>query len=131
MPYVEGNYRVLRDREKRAIAGFSRGGGQSLFTGFQHLDQFAWIGFYSAYLTPEVFGKYFAEAASHAGRPIKAQAAVAGVGRTDFLYPQAVAFDDYLKGKGIAHRSLITEGGHTWMNARHYLAETLQLYFQP
>lgn len=132
LPYVEGNYRVLRDRDKRAIAGFSRGGGQSLFTGFQHLDQFAWIGSYSAYLTPEVFEKYFADAASHAGATNeKLRLLWLGVGRTDFLNPQAVAFDDYLKGKGIAHRSLITEGGHTWMNARHYLAETLQLYFQP
>jgi hypothetical protein len=24
----------------------------------------------------------------------------------------------------------LTDDGHTWMNARHYLAETLQLYFQ-
>lgn len=132
MPYVEGNYRVSRDREKRAIAGFSRGGGQSLFAGFNKLDQFAWIGSYSAYLTPEVFDKYFADAASNAvATNKKLKLLWLGVGRTDFLYPQAVEFDDYLKGKGIAHRSLITEGGHTWMNARHYLAETLQLYFQP
>jgi len=32
LPFVESNFRVLADREKRAIAGFSRGGGQSLFT---------------------------------------------------------------------------------------------------
>ena len=65
MPYVEANYRVSRDREKRAIAGFSRGGGQSLFTGFNNLDKFAWIGSYSAYLTPEVFDKYFASLAAN------------------------------------------------------------------
>ncbi|HRI14981.1 MAG TPA: alpha/beta hydrolase-fold protein [Verrucomicrobiota bacterium] len=132
MPYVEGNYRVSRDREKRAIAGFSRGGGQSLFTGFNNLDKFAWIGSYSAYLTPEVFDKYFASAASNAGATNKKLKLLwLGVGKTDFLYPQTAEFDDYLKVKGLAHRSLITEGGHTWMNARHYLAETLQLYFQP
>jgi enterochelin esterase-like enzyme len=33
-PYVEAHYRVIPDREKRAIGGFSRGGGQSLFAGF-------------------------------------------------------------------------------------------------
>lgn len=132
MPYVEAGYRVIRDREKRAIAGFSRGGGQSLFTGFNNLDKFAWIGSYSAYLTPQVCDKYFAAATTQAGETNKKLRLLwLGVGRTDFLYPQAMEFDDYLKGKGLAHKTLITEGGHTWMNARHYLAETLQVYFQP
>jgi enterochelin esterase family protein len=53
-----------------------------------------------------------------------------GVGKDDFLYKQAVEFDEFLKDKNIKHTSLITEGGHTWMNARHYLTETVQLYFQ-
>jgi enterochelin esterase family protein len=37
---------------------------------------------------------------------------------------------DYLKAHKLEHQSLVTEGGHTWMNARHYLAETLQLFFK-
>jgi enterochelin esterase-like enzyme len=131
MPFVEANYRVISDREKRAIAGFSRGGGQSLFTGFNNLDKFAWIGSYSAYLTPEVFDKYFATAAADPKATNKKLKLLwLGVGKTDFLYKQAVEFDDYLKGKRIKHKSLVTEGGHTWMNARHYLIETLQLYFK-
>ena len=131
MPFVETNYRVLAEREKRAIAGFSRGGGQSLFTGFNNLDQFAWIGSYSAYLTPEVFDKFFAPIAA---KPELADSQLKllwlGVGKDDFLYKQAVEFEEFLKQKNIKHSSLITEGGHTWMNARHYLAETLQLYFK-
>lgn len=131
IPYVEANYRVSRDREKRAIAGFSRGGGQSLFTGFNNLDKFAWIGSYSAYLTPEVFDKYFASsAADPKATNKKLKLLWLGVGKADFLCKQAVEFDDYLKGKNIEHQSFVTEGGHTWMNARHYLAETLQLYFK-
>ena len=131
MPYVEANFRVSRDREKRAIAGFSRGGGQSLFTGFNNLDKFAWIGSYSAYLTPEVFDKYFANAAADSRATNKKLKLLwLGVGKADFLYQQAVTFDDYLKAKKIEHQSLVTEGGHTWMNARHYLSKTLQLYFK-
>lgn len=131
LPFVESRYRVGRSREQRAIAGFSRGGGQSLFTGFTHLDKFAWIGSYSAYLTPEVFEKYFGGLAANptdANRKIRLL--WLGVGKTDFLYKPAMEFDEFLKGKGIEHQSLVTEGGHTWMNARHYLAETLQLYFK-
>lgn len=131
IPFVEANYRVSHDREKRAIAGFSRGGGQSLFTGFNNLDEFAWIGSYSAYLTPEVCDKCFAGiAADPKATNKKLRLLWLGVGKSDFLFKQAVEFDEYLKGKGIVHQSLVTEGGHTWMNARHYLAETLQLYFK-
>ena len=131
IPYVEANYRVSRDREKRAIAGFSRGGGQSLFTAFNNLDKFAWIGSYSAYLTPEVSDKYFSDlSAKPEVTNQRLKLLWLGVGTEDFLYQQAVAFDEYLKAKKIDHKSLITGGGHTWMNARRYLAETLPLYFK-
>jgi enterochelin esterase-like enzyme len=131
MPFVETNYRVIPDRTKRAIAGFSRGGGQSLFAGFSNLDKFAWIGSYSAYLTPEVFDKYFSR---HAEKPEMTDEQLKllwlGVGTEDFLYKQAVTFEEMLTAKKINHQKLITGGGHTWMNARHYLAETVQLYFK-
>ncbi|MGE5611754.1 MAG: esterase [Bacillota bacterium] len=131
IPYIESHYRVIPDREKRAIAGFSRGGGQSLFAGFNNLDKFAWIGSYSAYLTPEVFEKHFGElSAKPETTNQRLRLLWQGVGNEDFLYKQAVAFDEFLKAKKIEHRSLVTGGGHTWMNARHYLAETLQLYFK-
>ena len=131
MPYVEGQFRISPDRTKRAIAGFSRGGGQSLFAGFSNLDKFAWIGSYSAYLTPEVFNKYFgslAEKPETANQQLKLL--WLGVGREDFLYRQAVTFDELLTEKKIEHKRLVTDGGHTWMNARHYLTETMQLYFK-
>jgi enterochelin esterase family protein len=131
LPYVESNYRTRPDREQRAIAGFSRGGGQSLFTGFAHFDQFAWIGSYSAYLTPEVFDQYFASlAADPAATNRQLKLLWCGVGKSDFLYPQAAAFMELLDQRKIRHQTLLTEGGHTWMNARHYLTDTLQLYFK-
>lgn len=131
LPYVESNYRVLAGREQRAIAGFSRGGGQSLFTAFNNLDKFAWIGSYAAYLTPEVCNQHFLDLVSkpeETNRKLKLL--WLGVGTEDFLYKQATEFDSFLKEKKIDHKSLVTGGGHTWMNARHYLAETLQLFFK-
>ncbi len=131
VPFVEASYRVVADREHRAIAGFSRGGGQSLFTAFNHPDKFAWIASYSAYLTPEVCEKHFPEIFAQPGRT-NAQLKLLwlGVGRDDFLYQQAVAFNEFVQQRGVKHQTLITDGGHTWMNARHYLAETLQLFFK-
>lgn len=131
LPYIEANYRVRAGRESRAIAGFSRGGGQSLFTAFNNLDKFAWIGSYAAYLTPEVCDKYFAALTSDsAATNAKLKLLWLGVGKEDFLYQPAVTFIDYLKEKKLDHRTIVTEGGHTWMNARDYLAETLQLFFK-
>ena len=131
IPYVEARYRVMAEREHRAIAGFSRGGGQSLFTAFNNPDKFAWIGSYAAYLTPEVFEKHFADtAANPAATNARLKLLWLGLGKSDFLYEQAITFNGFLTEKKIKHTQLITEGGHTWMNARHYLAETLQLYFK-
>ena len=48
IPFIEEHYSVLRDRESRAIAGLSMGGGQSLNFGLGNLDQFAWIGGFSS-----------------------------------------------------------------------------------
>jgi len=131
IPYVEANYRVISDREQRAIAGFSRGGGQSLFAGFTNIDKFAWICSYSAFLTSEVFEKYFGNLSSKPEATNKKLKLLwLGVGNEDFLYKSAVTFIGFLKEKKIEQKNLITTGGHTWMNARHFLAETLQLFFK-
>ncbi len=48
IPYVEKKYRVFTDREHRAIAGLSMGGGQSLNFGVGNPDKFAWVGGFSS-----------------------------------------------------------------------------------
>jgi enterochelin esterase-like enzyme len=48
IPYIEKTFPVLKDRENRAIAGLSMGGGQSLNFGMANLDQFAWVGGFSS-----------------------------------------------------------------------------------
>ncbi|MBS0203137.1 MAG: esterase [Planctomycetes bacterium] len=48
IPAIEARYSVQADREHRALAGLSMGGGQSLNFGLGHLDTFAWIGGFSS-----------------------------------------------------------------------------------
>ena len=48
IPFIEKKYPVFSDREHRAIAGLSMGGGQSLNFGLGNLDKFAWIGGFSS-----------------------------------------------------------------------------------
>lgn len=48
VPFIEKKYPVLNDRQHRAIAGLSMGGGQSLNFGLGNLDKFAWVGGFSS-----------------------------------------------------------------------------------
>lgn len=48
IPTIESRYSVKPDREHRALAGLSMGGGQSLNFGLTHLDAFAWVGGFSS-----------------------------------------------------------------------------------
>ncbi|WP_439621700.1 alpha/beta hydrolase [Gemmata sp.] len=48
IPFVEKTYPVKADRESRAIAGLSMGGGQALNFGLGNLDTFAWVGGFSS-----------------------------------------------------------------------------------
>ncbi len=48
IPFIENRYPVIKDREHRALAGLSMGGGQSLNFGLGNLDTFAWIGGFSS-----------------------------------------------------------------------------------
>ena len=131
MPFVEQNYRTINDRESRAIAGFSRGGGQSLFSAFANLDKFAWVASYAAFLTDEVMVTKFPQIdqnPSILNRELRLL--WYGVGTSDFLYNDVKANWRYLDNKGINYKKKETSGGHTWMNARDYLYETLQLFFK-
>jgi enterochelin esterase-like enzyme len=68
IPFIEKTYSVKADRESRALAGLSMGGGQSLNFGLGNLDTFAWVGgFSSAPNTrpPEGLIKNHAEAAKN------------------------------------------------------------------
>ena len=131
MPYVEKSFRTVNDRDHRAIAGFSRGGGQSLFSALSHTELFAWLASYSAYLTPEMMDTCFPQ---YAKDPSLINDGFKllwyGVGSDDFLYKQVVENRNYLDSKGIKHEDMTTGGGHTWMNARIYLNETLQKFFK-
>ncbi|REA64247.1 esterase [Dyadobacter luteus] len=48
IPFIESKYPAYTDREHRAIAGLSMGGGQSLNFGLGNLDRFAWVGGFSS-----------------------------------------------------------------------------------
>ncbi len=146
MPYVERNYRVRKDRQNRAIAGLSMGGGQTLNIALPNLRKFAYVGVFSSGL----FNAF------PLGRPMDGAAggrtaweeqnramlddaeAKKGLrllwlstGRDDFLLQTSRGTVDLLKRHGFQPEYVESEGGHTWINWRNYLAEFAPRLFQP
>ncbi|MFD0751406.1 alpha/beta hydrolase-fold protein [Mucilaginibacter calamicampi] len=131
IPYVEKNYRTLPGAANRAIGGFSRGGGETLRTALGNMDKFAYVCTYSAYLSPKEMETEYKDVA---GKPAvtnqKFKLFWVSVGSEDFLYKSTVEFLDYLKAHNVNYKSLITGGGHTWMNVKQYVAATAPLLFK-
>lgn len=131
IPYTEKAYRAIPNRENRAIGGFSRGGGQTLRTAFNNMDKFAWVCAYSSYLSPQEMDGNFSQIVNKPDQTNKQLKLLwVSVGSDDFLYKGTVEFMDYLKAKQVKFKSLITDGGHTWMNVKTYVAATTPLLFQ-
>ena len=129
--YVDKNYRTIANKDNRAIGGFSRGGGQTLRTAFWNMDKFSWICCYSAYLPPKEMDSSFQSVVSDPGKTNNQLKLLwVSVGNEDFLYNDTAEFLNYLSSKKINYKSLITGGGHTWMNTKIFLAETAQLLFK-
>jgi enterochelin esterase family protein len=128
MPKVESEYRVTKDRSARAIAGLSMGGSESLLTGLNNLDKFAWVGAFSSGGIADDFQKDFPALDSAANQQIKLLWVACGT--EDRLITVNRNLREWLKTKGIQHTDIETPGMHTWMVWRRNLAEFAGLLFR-
>ena len=128
MPKVESEYRVTTDRNSRAIAGLSMGGSESLRTGLNGLDKFAWIGAFSAGGMPDDFDKVFPGLGAKANEQIRLLWIACGT--EDRLITPNRNLREWLKTKGVQHVDIETPGMHTWMVWRRNLAEFAGLLFR-
>ncbi len=128
MPHVESEYRIKQDRKERAIAGLSMGGAESLLTGLNHLDQFAWVGSFSAGGMPDSFEKDFPMLDAKANSQLRLLWIACGT--DDHLITVNRNFREWLKSKGVQHTGIETPGMHTWMVWRRNLAEFAPLLFR-
>lgn len=148
MPFVEKHYRVLTDRNSRAVAGLSMGGNQTLNIALPHLEKFAYVGVYSSGLLSAFMR------APQPGAPRPAPDAIPPItpageawikqhqaklddanlkkglkllwfatGKEDFLLGMTKGTLDLLKKHGFNPVYQETAGGHTWINWRNYLTE--------
>lgn len=131
IPFTENNYRTLNNRDNRAIGGFSRGGGQTLRAAFNNVDKFAYVCSYASYISPAEMDKSFTNITANPDKTNKDfKLLFSGIGTEDFLYKGTVEWENYLKDKKVNFKSYVTDGGHTWMNVKKYLNETLPVLFK-
>jgi enterochelin esterase family protein len=128
MPSVESEYRVETDRHSRAIAGLSMGGSESLLTGLNNLDKFAWIGAFSSGGMPDDFQTDFPALDAKSNQQIRLLWIACGT--EDRLITVNRNLREWLKGKGVQHIDIETPGMHTWMVWRRNLAEFAALLFR-
>ena len=120
IPFVESHYRAYGDRDHRAIAGLSMGGGQSLGIGLNHLELFSYVaGFSAAVRNPEL-----PQAANQ-----KLHLLWIGCGQDDSLFAANESFSKMLDEAHLKHVFHKSDGAHTWINWRHYLNEFAPLLF--
>jgi enterochelin esterase-like enzyme len=128
MPQVEGEYRIKKDRNARAIAGLSMGGSESLLTGLNNLDKFSWIGAFSSGGIPEDFEKDFPTLDAKANQQLHLLWIACGT--EDQLITVNRSLRKWIKTRGVSPTEIETPGAHTWMLWRRNLAEFAQLLFR-
>ncbi len=128
IPFIEKKYPVLKDRENRAIAGLSMGGGQSLNFGLGNLDKFAWVGGFSSApntKSPELLVPNPEEAKK------KLKLLWISCGDADGLITFSKRTHDYLYKNDVPHVYYIEPGVHDFKVWKNGLYMFSQFLFKP
>lgn len=132
--FIDKNYRTIKSKSGRAIAGLSMGGFHSLHISKQYPDMFNYIGLFSAAIMPnkEVSSPIY----ENMGGKLKVQFDKnpalywIAIGKTDFLYKANVDYRKLLDENGYKYTYYETDEGHIWKNWRIYLTEFVPMLFK-
>jgi enterochelin esterase-like enzyme len=123
IPAIQAKYSTCTDREHRALAGLSMGGGQSLNFGLGHLDTFAWVGgFSSAPNTKPPAGLVPDPAVARK----ELKVLYLSCGNKDGLINISQGVHTYLKQHAVPHVWNVDGHGHdreTWANNLYHFAQ--------
>jgi enterochelin esterase-like enzyme len=126
IPFVEKTYSVKADRESRALAGLSMGGGQSLNFGLGNLDTFAWVGGFSAAPNTKSPADLIKD---HADAAKKLRLLYVACGDKDRLVRTSEGVHKMLDEKKVPHVYRIIPGGQhdfkVWKSDLYHFAQLL------
>jgi enterochelin esterase-like enzyme len=125
IPFIESRFPAKTNRESRALAGLSMGGGQSLNFGLGHLETFAWVGGFSSAPNTKMPEQLVPE-------PAKARDMLKllwiSCGDRDGLLYISQRTHAYLKEKDVPHVWHLDSGDHdfaVWKNDLYHFAQRI------
>ena len=125
IPAIDARYSTRADREGRALAGLSMGGGQTLNFGLTHLDTFAWIGAFSSAPNTKAPAELVPDPAA-AKKQLKLL--VITCGNKDGLFRISKGMQTYLKENDVPHVWHVDGNGHDpthWSSSLYYFAQKI------
>ena len=125
IPYIESHYSVYTDREHRALAGLSMGGGQSLNVGLANLDTFAWVGGFSSAPNTKSPAELLPDSAA---AKAKLKLLWVACGNRDGLIRISQGVHNYLKEKDVPHVWHVDGNAHDgteWANNLYLFAQKI------
>jgi enterochelin esterase-like enzyme len=126
MPRVERTYRIRSERDSRAIAGLSMGGGESLVIGLNHPELFGWVGGFSSVVLYANFDPVFPSLEAARGPRLL----WVSCGTSDDLIAPNRKFVEWLRSKGLQPKAVETPGVHNWPVWRDNLIHFAPLLFR-
>ena len=128
IPFVESKYSVNSNRESRALAGLSMGGGQSLNFGLGHLDTFAWVGGFSSAPNTKPPAELVPDPEKAAGQ---LRLLFISCGNKDGLIRISQGVHAYLKANHVPHIWHVDDHAHDFQHWKKALYQFAQRIFQP
>lgn len=128
IPFIEANYSAKADRESRALAGLSMGGGQSLDFGLGNLETFAWVGGFSS--APNTYPpEQLVPDPEKTAKQLRLL--YISCGNKDGLIRISQGVHAYLKEKNVPHIWHVDEHAHDFQHWKKGLYNFSQLIFKP
>jgi len=126
IPYIDGHYRTLTDRNHRALGGLSRGGGWAVELGLQHYDLFGMLGLHS----PAIFSDdaQYLEEWLHAIPLDQLPRIWIDAGDQDKELGSITQFESLLSDNEIPHEWHMYNGDHSELYWHAHVAEYIQWY---
>ena len=128
IPFIEKKYPVIADKDLRAIAGLSMGGGQSLNFGLGNLDVFSWVGGFSSAPNTKMPQALLPDAEA---AKAKLKLLFISCGASDGLIAFSKRTHDYFAQNNVPHIYFIEPGVHDFKVWKNGLYMFSQLLFKP
>lgn len=145
IPFVESKYRVISDKDHRAMAGLSMGSIHTSITAFTHPELFSYVGLFSGFLHDFIQGNKEMDMIQRGPSDNKHLEALndpaafnnyfkvfyRAMGNEDIFWEMFEKDDALLKEKGIECNRKVYQGGHEWNVWRQCIRDFSKLLFKP